>query len=354
MQEMPMFARLVFVIILSSVMMVSFTARAQQWNADDLPPYAPQQKVSGVIRLWGHGSFRRDFMGKLVHYWEEGFARYQPDVRFEYRMYGTASSIGALYAGAGDIAIRGEEIFPFEVSAFERVLGYPPFGVEIATGSLDVQNMDYAQVFFVNEQSPLSRLTLAQLKAIFGAEHSNGLRNIRTWGDLGLHGKWAHQPIHLYGWAIDDDFSFYLQNVVLGGSHRWNCELHEFRRITRPDGTVVDAGQQILDALAEDPYGIAVSNPRYANRHVKPLALAKQAGAPSYAATKENLISQKYPLTRIIPAFVNRTPNHPIDPKVKEFLRYILSREGQQDIVKEGGYLPLNAEVLHQELKKLE
>src|SRR5215469_15205924 len=141
-------------------------AHSQQWNVSDLPAYRPEQKVTGVIRLWGHGSFRRDFMRKLVRYWEEGFARYQTDVRFEYRMYGTASSIGALYAGVGEIAIRGEEIFPFEISAFERVLGYPPFSIEIATGSLDVQNMDYAQVFFVNKDNPLSQLTLAQLDAI--------------------------------------------------------------------------------------------------------------------------------------------------------------------------------------------
>ena len=330
------------------------SALPEQWNASDLPAYQPQRKVAGVIRLWGHGSFRRDFMGKLVKHWEEGFARYQPDVRFEYRMYGTASSIGALYAGVGDIAIRGEEIFPFETSAFERVLGYPPFSVDIATGSLDVQNMDYAQVFFVNKDNPLSQLTLAELDAIFGDEHRRGPKNIRTWGELGLRGPWARQRIHVYGWSIDDDFSFYLQTAVLAGSHHWNCELKEFRRITRPDGTVVDAGLQILDALAHDPYGIAVSNLRYANPQVKPLALAVRPGGSYVAATKENLVHRSYPLTRIIPAVINRAPHTPIDPKVKEFLLYILSRDGQADIVREGGYLPLSAESVREQRKKLE
>ena len=336
------------------VVSAALAAYGQQWNLAGLPAYDPEQHVSGTIRLWGHGSFKRDFMGTLVKFWEEGFARYQPEVHFEYRMYGTASSIGALYAGVGDIAIRGEEIFPFEVAAFQRVMGFPPFGIEIATGSLDVQNMDYAQVFFVHKDNPISKLTLAQLDAILGEEHRRGLENIRTWGELGLQGDWADQPIHLYGWALDDDFTTYLQGAVLNGSHRWNCRLKEFRRITRADGSVIDAGQQILDALATDPYGIAVSNLRYGNSRVKPLALAADSGLGYFEPTKENLIERKYPLTRIIPAFINRAPNQPIAAKVKEFLRYILSREGQQDIVREGGYLPLSAEAAREQLRRLE
>jgi phosphate transport system substrate-binding protein len=293
-------------------------------------------------------------MGRLVKYWKEGFARYQPDVRLEIKTYGTASSIGALYAGTGDVAIRGEEIFSFEISAFERAMHYPPFGIDIATGSLDVQNMDYAQMFFVHKDNPIAQLTLAQLDAIFGYEHRRGLNNIRTWGQLGLTGKWANQPIHLYGWRIDDDFSTYLQNAVLAGSHRWNCALKEFARIHNPNGTVVEAGQQILDAVAKDHYGIGVSNLRYINSQVKSLALAFQAAGPYYPASKENLIARRYPLTRIIPAFINRVPGKPVDPKVKEFLRYILSREGQEDIVRDGGYLPLSKEAIREQLERLE
>ena len=86
-----------------------------------LPHYKPQEAVSGTIRLWGHGAPILDFMGMLVKSWEEGFQKFQPGVRFEYDMYGTASAMGALYAGKGDIAILGQEIYPFETAAFERV-----------------------------------------------------------------------------------------------------------------------------------------------------------------------------------------------------------------------------------------
>ncbi len=341
-----------FLIILITLLLVFTPVRAQ--NLDDLPQYKPERRVSGTIRLWGHGSPKHDFVGKLVRSWEKGFARYQPDVKFEYKMYGTASSIGALYAGAGDIAIRGEEIHPFEVAAFERVMHYPPFGIEIATGSIDVRNMDFAFVVFVHKDNPISKLTLTQLDAILGYEHRRGPISIHAWGQLGLKGEWADAHINIYGWRIDDDFSSFLQEAVLNGSHKWNCNLKEFAHITRPDGSVYDSGQQILDALATDRYGIAVSNLRYMTPQVKPLALASQEGGPYYEASKQNLIEQTYPLTRIIPAFFNRPPGQPVDPKVKEFLRYILSREGQQDIVRDGGYLPLSNQAVREQLEKLE
>jgi phosphate transport system substrate-binding protein len=141
---------------------------------------------------------------------------------------------------------------------------------------------------------------------------------------------------------------------MLGGSHRWNNDLKEFGHIHRPDGSIYEHGRQILDALATDRFGIAISNLRFANPQVKPLALASRDGEPYTEATKANLISRTYPLTRIIPALIDRKPGQPVDPKVREFLRYILSREGQQDIVRDTGYLPLNVQVLREQLKKLQ
>jgi phosphate transport system substrate-binding protein len=323
-------------------------------SLESLPHYQPQQNVAGVIRIWGHGSPKNNFVGRLIKSWEQGFRKFQPAVQIENKMYGTASAIGALYTGVADMTILGEEIHAPAAAAFERVMHYPPLGIEIATGSLDVRNFDYAHVFFVHMDNPLSKMTLTQLDAIFGSEHRRGPYNIRMWGELGLTGEWSSKPITPYGWRPDDDFATYLQDALLMGSHKWNCDLREFRHINYPDGSIYDHGQQILDALAKDRYGIAVSNVRYMNADVKALALAVKDGEPYFEATKENLIERKYPFTRIIPAFINRAPGRPVDPKVKEFLRYILSYEGQQDIVREGGYLPLNATSIREQLKKLE
>lgn len=319
-----------------------------------LAPYQPEQRVSGVIRLWGHGNAKLPWMRHLVALWEEGFRKFQPDVSFDYQMHGTSSGIPALFTGIGDVAILGEEILPEAAAAFEKVKHYPPLGIEIATGSLDVRNFDYAQQFFVQRDNPLTQVTLAQLDGIFGAEHRRGARNLRTWGELGLTGEWADEPIALYGWAIDDSFGAFLQQFLLGGSHRWNCALHEYVHQAQPDGSIYDHGQQILDALAQDRRGIAVSNIRYAGPEVKQLALARGPEGPFVHASKRTLIDQSYPLARTIPAVIDRAPGAPIDPKVKEFLRYLLSREGQEAINRDGRYLPLSAEFIARQRKKLE
>ena len=319
-----------------------------------LPHYKPQEAVSGTIRLWGHGAPILDFMGMLVKSWEEGFQKFQPGVRFEYDMYGTASAMGALYAGKGDIAILGQEIYPFETAAFERVKHYPPTEIEIATGSVDVRNFDFAIGVFVNKDNPLSRLTLQEIDAIFAYHEGGTATNIETWGQLGLTGDWADKPIHLYGWYEADIFSTFVERAALQGSHQWRCGMKEYKHIHRPDGTIYDSGQQILDDLAKDRYGIALSNLRYIKDDaVKPLELARSAAGPYYAATKETLINRQYPLGRIIPAEIDRRPGQPIDPAVREFLRYILSREGQEDIVRNGKYLPMQPEAAKRELEKL-
>ncbi len=203
--------------------------------------------------------------------------------------------------------------------------------------------------------NPITGLTLAQLDAIFGAEHRRGApKAVRTWDQLGLTGDWAGHPITPYGWKTDDSFGIYLEQALLAGSHRWNDALREFGHITRPDGTIYDHGQQILDALAHDRYGIAVSNIRYAGPEVKALAVAEREGAPFVHVTAQSLIDQDYPLTRLIPAYLDRRPGQPIDPKVKEFLRYLLSREGQEAIIDDGRYLPLKPASVADALRQLE
>jgi phosphate transport system substrate-binding protein len=292
-------------------------------------------------------------MGQLVKAWEDGFKQYQPNVRFEYDMYGTASAMGALYTDKGDIAILGQEIYPFETEAFERVKHYKPLEVEIATGSVDVRNFDFAIEVFVNRDNPLANLTLDQMDKIFAYHDGGASANITTWGQLGLTGSWADKPIHLYGWRETDVFSTFLENRALGGSHRWRCGMKEYAHIHRTDGTIYDSGQQILDALANDPYGMALSNVRYMKGDVKPLALAEHDGGPYFEATKATLINRQYPLGRIIPAEIDRPPGQLVDPKVREFLRYILSREGQAEIVRNGKYLPMQPAADQRQMEKL-
>jgi phosphate transport system substrate-binding protein len=318
-----------------------------------LPDYQPGGLVSGTVTLWGHGSFKRDFMGPLVQEWMTGLRRHQPGIALDYRMYGTASAISALFTGAGNLALLGEEISPSAALAFQRAKGYAPTAIEVATGSLDVNFFDYAHMIFVHRDNPIRGLTLQQLDGVFGAEHRRGASNIRRWGELGLKGEWASQRIQPYAWQVDEDFALFFREAVLNGSHRWNEATREYLHAKHADGSQYDHGQQILDALGQDRFGIAISNVRYTIPQVRPVPLARRQGEAFVTATPETLVSQAYPLVRIIPAYVDKPPGGRVEPAVAEFLRYLLSRQGQAALVAHSGYLPLGERPIAAQLAKL-
>jgi len=313
------------------------------------------EEVSGTLRIWGHGSRDKDYVGSLVTAWENGFRKRYPDVRFETSLKGDKSAIGALYTGAADLAIMERELSAIEKDGYEQIFGRTdPFEVSVATGSLDRRNHAMALVVFVHRDNPLEKLTLAQLDAIFGADHWRGLDNIRTWGALGLAGEWVAKPINAYGFEIVEDPSQYFQKAVMGGSQKWAGNLKEFGNLREADGSVTEAGQRIVDALAHDRYGIAISHMAYRTPQVKPLALAVNEGGAYYEPTRETVQSREYPLTRTVSVYANRAPQQPLDPKVREFLRYVLGSEGQDDVSRDAGYFPLTAEVAAAERRKTE
>jgi len=313
------------------------------------PSSLPEQSLSGTIRIWGN-----DRMDALMKQWQAGFREHYPNVRFETRLIGTGTGMAGLYTNVADIALMGRDATPSEVMAFEWVFKYKPLGVEVATGSLDVPGKAFALGVFVNQDNPISKLTVAQLDAIFGSEHLRGPGNLRTWGDLGLTGEWKNKAIDSYGYDAETNTSAFFKRVVLNGSDKWSCDLKEFADLDRPDRTKTDASEQILGALAHDRYGIAYANLRYLNKHVKSVSLSSTEDGPFEAATRLSLIQRKYPLTRAASIYINRESGKPIDLKLKAFLSYILSREGQQVVRREGDFLPLSEESVREQVRKLE
>ena len=271
--------------------------------------------------------------------------------------------MGGLYAGAADVALMGREIWPSEQLAYFQTMGHNASGVEVATGSFDVPTKADALVIFVHKDNPLSRITFAQLDGIFGAEHRRASKNHRAWADLGLAGSWSAQPIHAYGPQIDNAAAIFFSNKVMKGSRKWNPDYAEFANRTDAAGRRTDYGKLILDALALDRYGIAISNPHYAGPQVKALAVvtddesAPLAPTREVAPTRDTVLHRTYPLTRSVFIFFNRDVNHQpgsgLDPAVLEFLRYVLSADGQSQVLREGAYLPLPANIAQQELQKL-
>lgn len=329
---------------------------------DLAPPYHPKETVSGTIRIWGHGAYdrKRDFIGALVGAWEQGFQQFEPGVRFENHLVGTAAAIGALYTGRGDLALMGREIWPPEIAAFKEVFGYPPTGVDVVTGSFDVRNRDYALVVFVHRGNPIQGLTLEQLRSIFAvpesprAHESSHAHMARTWGDLGLEGAWRDRPIHLYGLPISRGFARFFEQRVFGEDELWRPSLREFADLDGSKGGATDGGQRMLDAMADDPDSIGYAGLLYQNGDVRPVALAERAGEPYVEPTRDTVMDHSYPLTRMVTMFLNRPPGKPADPKLREFLRYVLSRQGQRAVLRYGrGYLPVLAPAAARGLEKL-
>jgi phosphate transport system substrate-binding protein len=196
---------------------------------------------------------------------------------------------------------------------------------------------------FVHQTNPLARLTLKQLDAIFGAEHLRGGGNIRRWDELLAEAGWKGRSIHVYGPPLDDVAALFIRTRVLRDSRKWNPF---YREIPAGWGAV-------LASVARDPDGIAFAPLMPGNVRTRPVALAVDDNGMSYPLTSQTVTARTYPLTRVMTVALDRKPGQPLDPKVREFLRYILSREGQEAVARDGAYLPLSAECAQQQLRRL-
>ncbi len=303
---------------------------------------------TAVIRSWGN-----EEMSGLLDRWQAEFRKTHPAVRFENNLMGPASAMAGIYTGVAELAWTGHELRTEESMGFEWVFQYKALGIEVATASLDRYDHAAQLVIFVHRDNPIRGLTLAQLDGIFGSEHRRGGMNSRTWGELGLTGEWAAHPIHAYGYDAETEAASFFRQAVLSGSYKWNCDLTAFRDEQRDDGKIVDAAPRILAALAADRYGIAYAKLRYATPAVKAIALAGES-ANSVAPTRETVAKRIYPITRAISVYLNRDPAQPVNPAVKAFLRYILSRDGQREVERDGGYLALTPEIAAIQLRKLD
>jgi phosphate transport system substrate-binding protein len=311
-------------------------AHGADW--DRLPAYQPGQPVNGELRIWASPAD-----GPLLNRLAGGFGRFQPQVRITLTLHGPDSTLGGVTSGVADLALMARELRqPVERMAFEWVYHHPAFSVEIANAGLAADRPSGNLAVMVHRDNPLAQLTLTQLDAILGAEHRRGSRNLRTWGELGLDGPWKDRPIHVYGPEVDSIDAMLIRARVLKGSYKWN-----------PDYAERSDGRQIAAALAADPAGIGYLPVRDRDPHLKALALGGADGAPFVALTEQSAVARSYPLARVMTIILNREPGQAVEPRAREFLRYVLSREGQQQIARDGAYLPLDAAQAAAQLDRL-
>jgi phosphate transport system substrate-binding protein len=335
----------------------------QKFDLSGMPHYQPKEILTGWVRLHGNNYLSDGLLGEL---WQQGFAKYQPGIRLSYYLPTSALAFAALYYDQADVVMGHRPGF-YDLLAYERVKSFDPSEFTVVTGSFDVGGWENSLTILVNEDNPLRCINMEQLDRVFGAERTGGWagtnwrsdwargadKNIRTWGQLGLTGEWADKPINLYGFSIRYNTATDFSDKVLKSSDKWNERIQAYGNIVNPDGSRYIEADQITDNLGKDKYGLAYNRFRGERPHVKRIAVAPGDSQTCVGHTLENVQNRTYPLFNEQYFYVSVKPGTTMDPKVKEFLRYVLSQEGQADVMQDGKYLPLTAEVVREQLKKL-
>jgi phosphate transport system substrate-binding protein len=363
----------------------SLSAQAQTPDVNSIPAYNKEIDVVGRLRIAGS-----ELKG-IVEHLVQGFQKFHPGVKPSTNfMTSSEGALGMMYSGVSDVAPMGDDAKISDQMPFYNSFGYVPTEVSIATGGYDQRGTLFAWAIIVNKDNPIARLSMDQLDGIFGAERTGGWeiganadhnllytgqyargpeKNIRRWGQLGLKGEWANKEIQTYGY-VAPGFATSFQRLVMHWSMKWNPNFKEYVEVKEATNDAAGRGvasQRMYEAIEKDKYGVGWGalmhvkgtcvNPDGAKcpgyPGLKVVAISKTADGPAIALTADNVANRSYPLLRDAYVYVNKPPGRALDPKVREFLRFVLSREGQQIIAKNGPYSPLPPEYIRAQLKKL-
>lgn len=302
----------------------------------DLDPELPHYVPTKGLRI--KADFRAgvsDVLPGLAGAWIAAFRKFQPGFRMELvKPY--AGSLGALELIKGnlDLVFVSRELKPTDISGFSAKFGYPPFSVPISGGTWRHFGFLDSIAFMVHPDNPIRKLTFQQLDAAFSSTRLRGGKPIKTWGDLGLTGAWADKPVHLYGIKPWNGFEEFVRQRVLSndrGRGEWNDQIHY-------DETFF----KIARRIAADPYALGYTGLSAIDSEVKIVPLAADGGN-GISPTYENVANASYPLSRVLYLNINARSGAALRPALREFLRFVLSREGQEVVREQGVYLPLRA-----------
>lgn len=294
-----------------------------------LPLFVPAHSadLGGSIKI---GS--SDVLPGLVKAWISAFHKFYPKVQIDFGPpYEGTHAAGEMDAGRLDIAFVSRELRPTDVSAFRAHHGYPPLSVPVSGGSYRQFGFLDAVAFFVNRQNPLGHLSLKQLDSVLSRTRLHGGQAATTWGDLGATGAWASRPVHVYAIKPWNGFEEFVRQRVLDvGAQRghWRQDLHF-------DPTVFPIAKRV----AADPDGIGYAGLAFIDASVKMLAIG--SGGHYVEPTYTNVATAAYPLSRLVYANLSLKPGSSLPPAQREFLRFVLSRQGQQQVLDEAIFLPL-------------
>ena len=292
---------------------------------------AEYQSVSGVSgNLSSIGS---DTLANLMTFWAEEFKRQYPSVNIQIQAAGSSTAPPALSNGIANIGPMSRKMKSKEKESFEKKHGYKPVAIRVAIDALAV---------YVNKDNPIKGMTIPDVDAVFSSTRKcGGKAEVNKWGDLGLSGSWTNRSVQLYGRnSVSGTYGYFKKKGLCKGDFKKN--------VNEQPGSA-----SVVQSISSSLNGIGYSGIGYKTSGVRALPLAKKVGKPFVAATPENAINKTYPLSRFLYVYVNKHPEKPLPPLEKEFIKLVLSKMGQEIVIKDG-YIPLPAKVIKKELSKLD
>ena len=294
---------------------------------EDLPDY---QKISGISgNLSSIGS---DTLANLMTLWAETFKRSYPNVNIQIQAAGSSTAPPALTEATSNFGPMSRKMKSKEIAAFEDRYGYKPTAIPVAIDALAV---------YVNKDNPVKGMTIPDVDAVFSSTRKcGGDKDITKWGDLGLTGNWKNRDIQIYGRnSVSGTYGYFKKKALCKGDYKNN--------VNEQPGSA-----SVVQSVSSSTNGIGYSGIGYKTSGVRAVPLTKKTGGKFIDATAENAVSGEYPLSRFLYVYVNKKPNAELAPLDKEFIKLILSKQGQEVVIKDG-YIPLPANVVEKYLNQI-
>lgn len=308
--------------------LVSHGALAQAVKVDPaLPSYEKASGVSGNFTSVGS-----DTLNNLMTLWAESYKRFYPNVNIQIQGAGSSTAPPALIQGASNFGPMSRTMKDEEIVAFEKKHGYKPTAVPVAIDALAV---------YANKDNPVTGLSITQVDAIFSSTRKcGGAKEITKWGDVGMTGDWAGRPIALYGRnSVSGTYGYFKEKALCKGDFT--------KRVAEQPGSA-----SVVQSVTGQIGAIGYSGIGYMTSGVRAIPLSKKDGEPFVEANAANALDKSYPLSRVLYVYVNKRPNQPLPPLEREFFKMVLSKQGQEVVVKDG-FVPMPAAMVNKALSDL-
>ena len=318
-----------FYVVTAALLLMSAVSVSAESSVDaELGEYAATSGVSGNLSSVGS-----DTLANLMTLWAEEYKRFYPNVNIQIQAAGSSTAPPALTEGTSNLGPMSRKMKDKELASFEKKFGYKPTAIPVAIDALAV---------YVHKDNPIQGMTIADVDAIFSnTRKCGGESDLSAWGDLGLEGNWAKRDIQLFGRnSVSGTYGYFKKKALCKGDFK--------STVNEQPGSA-----SVVQSVSSSLNGIGFSGIGYKTSGVKAVPLSKKADGEKIAATSENAISGDYPLARFLYVYVNKAPGKPLSPLESEFIRMVLSTQGQKVVIKDG-YIPLPSKVADKVLASID